>query len=86
VFGLPVRQWPHRRIKTFQLHNCTGYLALAVAGAHAIVLLFSKDEHFRVLDLIYSLGYAKQPLINGGAACGNLVENPPPLGPPRHGG
>lgn len=61
----PVRQWPHRRIKTFQLHNWTGYLALTIAGAHAVVLLLSKQEHFRVLDLIYPLGYAKQPLING---------------------
>jgi predicted ferric reductase len=60
----PVRTWPHRRIKTFQIHNWTGYLALAVSGAHASVLLFSGQEHFRVLDLLYPLGYEKQPVIN----------------------
>jgi predicted ferric reductase len=61
----PVRAWPHRRVKTFQLHNWTGYVALAVSGAHAVTLLFSSQEHFRVLDLLYPLGYDKQPLING---------------------
>jgi predicted ferric reductase len=61
----PVRAWPHRRVKTFQLHNWTGYIALVVSGAHAVILLFSSQEHFRVLDLIYPLGYEKQPLING---------------------
>jgi methionine sulfoxide reductase heme-binding subunit len=61
----PVRAWPHRRIKTFQLHNWTGYLALAVSGAHAVALLFSSQEHFRVLDLLYPLGYDRQPLLNG---------------------
>jgi len=61
----PVRAWPHRRIKTFQIHNWTGYLALTVSGAHATVLLFSSQEHFRVLDLLYPLDYDKQPVING---------------------
>ena len=61
----PVREWPHRKVKTFQLHNWTGYLALAVSGAHAVTLLFSSQEHFRVLDLLYPLGYEKQPLVNG---------------------
>ncbi len=60
----PVRAWPHRRVKTFQIHNWTGYLALATSGAHAVVLLFSSQEHFRVLDLLYPLGYDKQPVIN----------------------
>ncbi|HEU5220309.1 MAG TPA: ferric reductase-like transmembrane domain-containing protein [Gemmatimonadales bacterium] len=61
----PVRAWPHRKVKTFQLHNWTGYLALAVSSAHAVILLFSSQEHFRVVDLLYPLGYEKQPLING---------------------
>jgi predicted ferric reductase len=66
----PVRSWPHRRVKTFQLHNWTGYIALAVSGGHAVILLFSSQEHFRVLDLLYPLGYEKQPLINGLGALG----------------
>ncbi len=61
----PVRWWPHQRIKTFQLHNWTGYIALAVSGGHATILLFSSQEHFRVVDLLYPLGYEKQPLVNG---------------------
>lgn len=61
----PVRAWPHRKVKTFQLHNWTGYIALVVSGAHAVILLFSSQEHFRVVDLIYPLGYEKQPYING---------------------
>ena len=60
----PVREWPHRRVKTFQIHNGTGYLALAVSGAHAVVLLFSSQEHFRVVDLLYPLSHEKQPIIN----------------------
>jgi predicted ferric reductase len=60
----PVRAWPHRRVRTFQIHNWTGYCALAASGAHAVVLLFSSQEHFRVLDLLYPLGYEKQPVIN----------------------
>lgn len=60
----PVRAWPHRRVKTFQIHNWTGYLALATSGAHAVVLLFSSQEHFRVADLLWPLGYEKQPIIN----------------------
>lgn len=61
----PVRAWPHRRVKTFQLHNWTGYIALGMSGAHATVLLFSSQEHFRLLDLLWPLGYEKQPVING---------------------
>ena len=61
----PVRSWPHRRIKTFQIHNWTGYIALTVSGAHAVILLFSSQEHLRVVDLLYPLGYERQPYING---------------------
>jgi sulfoxide reductase heme-binding subunit YedZ len=60
----PVREWPHRRINTFQLHNWTAYAALAVAGAHPTILLFSSKVHFRVLDIIYPLDGPKQPVIN----------------------
>ncbi len=60
----PVRQWPHRRISTFQLHNWTAYAALAVGGAHPVILLFSGPVHFRVVDLLYPLNGPRQPLVN----------------------
>lgn len=60
----PVREWPHRRISTFQLHNWTAYTALAVACIHPVILLFSDKVHFRVLDLMYPLHSPKQPTIN----------------------
>lgn len=60
----PVRDWPHRRINTFQLHNWTAYLALAVACVHPVILLFSDRVHFRPLDIVFPLNGPKQPTIN----------------------
>jgi len=60
----PAREWPHRRINTFQLHNWTAYTALAVACVHPVILLFSDKVHFRVVDIIYPLNGPKQPSIN----------------------
>jgi DMSO/TMAO reductase YedYZ heme-binding membrane subunit len=60
----PVREWPHRRISTFQLHNWTAYTALAVACVHPAILLFSDKVHFRVLDILYPIHSPKQPTVN----------------------
>jgi DMSO/TMAO reductase YedYZ heme-binding membrane subunit len=60
----PVRNWPHRRISTFQLHNWTAYAALVVAGVHPIILLGSDRVHFRVIDLLYPPNGPKQPVVN----------------------
>jgi hypothetical protein len=60
----PVRDWPHRRINTFQLHNWTAYAALTVAGIHPVILLFSSKVHFHVIDIVYPVNGPKQPLIN----------------------
>ena len=60
----PVREWPHRRINTFQLHNWTAYTALVVACVHPTILLFSDRVHFRVIDIIYPPNGPKQPTIN----------------------
>ena len=38
----PVKNWPHRKINIFGLHNWTGYTALCVAGLHPVALLFSR--------------------------------------------
>jgi DMSO/TMAO reductase YedYZ heme-binding membrane subunit len=60
----PVRAWPHRRINTFQLHNWTAYVALVVACVHPVILLFSSQVHFRLLDILYPLNSPKQPTVN----------------------
>jgi len=38
----PVRNWPHRRINTFKIHNWTAYIALAVAVIHPAIILFRR--------------------------------------------
>jgi predicted ferric reductase len=60
----PVRQWPHRRMNYFRLHNISGYLALSLAVLHPIVLLFDKAAKFRVVDLLYPVHSPSQPLEN----------------------
>jgi sulfoxide reductase heme-binding subunit YedZ len=60
----PVRQWPHRRINTVRLHNWTGYVALALALVHPVLILFSATAKFGVVDLLWPLGAPKQPIVN----------------------
>lgn len=66
----PVRYWPHRRFNYFRLHNWTGYLALAAAILHPVVLLFSSTAKFRVLDVLYPVHSPSQPLENTIGAIG----------------
>ena len=47
-----VRQWPHRKIKIFELHNWTAYIALSVAAIHPLILLLSSTAGFRLLDIV----------------------------------
>jgi methionine sulfoxide reductase heme-binding subunit len=60
----PVRQWPHRRVNYFRLHNISGYLALSLAVIHPIVLLFDRSAKFRLIDLLYPVHSPSQPLQN----------------------
>jgi sulfoxide reductase heme-binding subunit YedZ len=60
----PVRNWPHHRFNYFRLHNCTGYIALALTLLHPLPLLLNKSPKFRVLDLIYPVHSPQQPLEN----------------------
>jgi predicted ferric reductase len=60
----PHRSWPHRRFNYVRLHNWTGYIALAVSIVHPVILLFSKDPRFRILDLLYPIHSPAQPLDN----------------------
>jgi predicted ferric reductase len=52
----PVRRWPHRRINTVQLHNWTGYLALALALVHPVLILFSASAKFGLAEKRMSTG------------------------------
>ena len=60
----PYRSWPHHRFNYFRFHNWTGYLALAVSILHPVILLFNKNPHFRILDLVYPVHSPSQPLDN----------------------
>jgi predicted ferric reductase len=60
----PHRSWPHHRFNYFRVHNWTGYIALALAILHPVILLFNKTPRFRILDLVYPVRSPSQPLDN----------------------
>jgi sulfoxide reductase heme-binding subunit YedZ len=60
----PVRNWPHRRINTFKLHNWTAYIALTIAAIHPTIILFSSTAKFSLLDILFPVNAPKQPWIN----------------------
>ena len=65
----PVRNWPHRRLNIFALHQWTAYAAVSLTIAHPIVLLFQHSPRFRVIDLLWPIHSPLQPKINlAGAA------------------
>jgi len=60
----PVRDWPHRRINTFKIHNWTAYIALSIAAIHPVIILFSSTAKFTLLDILYPVNAPRQPWIN----------------------
>ena len=60
----PVRNWPHRRINTFKLHNWTAYIALTTAAIHPTIILFSSTAKFSLIDILLPVNAPKQPWIN----------------------
>ena len=60
----PVRSWPHRRIPLFDLHNWTGYLAIAVVLLHPALLLFQDVVKFSVVDVLLPVDSPRQPVVN----------------------
>jgi sulfoxide reductase heme-binding subunit YedZ len=62
----PARQWPHRKLPwpLFRIHNWTGYIAMAVAVLHPVILLFSRTAKFRVLDVLFPVSSPGQTLYN----------------------
>src|SRR5260370_33521831 len=60
----PVRQWPHRRVNYFRLHNLSGYLRRSLAVLHPVILLFHKTAKFRFVYPLYPLHSPSQPFEN----------------------
>ncbi|HVA64029.1 MAG TPA: ferric reductase-like transmembrane domain-containing protein [Terriglobales bacterium] len=51
----PLRQWPHRLVDIFQLHNWTGYIALAACVLHPLPLLASARLPFTWLQIAWPI-------------------------------
>jgi DMSO/TMAO reductase YedYZ heme-binding membrane subunit len=60
----PRRLWPHRTVNLFALHQWTAYLAIAFTLTHPLVLLFVREPHFRVVDIVFPVFSPLQPKLN----------------------
>jgi methionine sulfoxide reductase heme-binding subunit len=61
----PIRRWPRQRwLKLFTLHNWLGYLALATALLHPLILLASSEAGFRLFDIVVPIWSPTQPIPN----------------------
>lgn len=64
----PVRHWPRRRLKLFTFHNWLGYIGLATAATHALILLTVPAKNgaraFQLFDLAVPIWSPVQPLTN----------------------
>ena len=60
----PVRQWPHRKVNLFALHQWTAYLAIFFTLTHPLVLLFLPEHRFRVIDILWPIHSYLQPKLN----------------------
>jgi predicted ferric reductase len=62
----PIRQWPRQRwIKLFTFHNWLGYIGLATAATHALILLTAKSKTggqlFSLFDVLVPIWSPVQP-------------------------
>jgi methionine sulfoxide reductase heme-binding subunit len=61
----PTRQWPRQRwAKLFTFHNWLGYIGLAVALTHPLILLASSTAGFRLFDVFVPIWSPTQPVPN----------------------
>ena len=59
----PIRQWPRQRwIKLFTFHNWLGYIGLATALIHPLILLTSSTAGFRLFDIFVPIWSPVQPI------------------------
>ncbi len=64
-----VRDWPHRRLPIFDIHNWTAYIALSLIVLHPALLLFSGTARFHVVDVLVPIRSPHQTLYNSLGAC-----------------
>jgi predicted ferric reductase len=71
----PWRRWPHRRFNIFRVHNSTACVLVASIVLHPIILLFSAETRWRLVDVVLPLWSPVQPVENtvGGALSMYLV-------------
>ena len=60
----PRRRWPRLNVKLFTFHNWLGYIGLATAVTHPLILLASTTERFRLFDIAVPIWSPKQPVEN----------------------
>jgi sulfoxide reductase heme-binding subunit YedZ len=61
----PIRGWPRiRGVKLFTFHNWLGYIGLAVAFTHPLILLASPSAGFRLFDIAVPIWSPTQPIPN----------------------
>ena len=61
----PIRQWPRQRwAKLFTFHNWLGYIGLATALTHPLILLASSTAGFRLFDIFVPIWSPTQPIPN----------------------
>lgn len=60
----PVRYWPHKRFDIFWMHRWTGYPAMIFVLAHPLVLLWVREQRFRVVDIAAPVRSPLQPVWN----------------------
>ena len=59
----PIRHWPRQRwIKLFTFHNWLGYIGLAAAFLHPLILLTSSEADFRLFDIFVPIWSPVQPI------------------------
>ena len=60
----PLRNWPHRHVNLFALHQWTAYGVAVFMLTHPLVLLFLRTQRFRILDVLWPTHSYLQPKIN----------------------
>jgi methionine sulfoxide reductase heme-binding subunit len=60
----PIRRWPRQRLKLFTFHNWLGYIGLATALMHPLILLASSTAGFRLFDVFVPIWSPTQPFEN----------------------
>ena len=60
----PSRLWPHRRVNIFAVHTWTAYFLMTSLLIHPVILLFSTQTRWRLLDLALPMWSPVQPIEN----------------------